>query len=73
MAMQRWGIYISRGACDGEPSVFNEPAIFLIRPDGILHGAIVNSAPFSRPHVDDLLSSIKYILQHNYPIRGAEA
>lgn len=72
IAMQRWGLYISRGAYDREPPLFNEPAIFLIRPDGILHSAIINSAPFYRPHADDLLSGISYILKNHYPVRGTE-
>lgn len=72
IAMQRWGLYISRGAYENEPLLFNEPATFLIRPDGILYAAVIASTPFSRPHADDLLSGISYVVEHNYPVRGAE-
>lgn len=70
--MQRWGLYISKGAYPNEPALFSEPAIFLIRPDGTLNTAIISSTPFARPHFDDLIGGIDYILKNNYPIRGTE-
>src|SRR5689334_8101951 len=31
--MRSWGLFLSRGL-EGEPALFNEPALFLIAPDG---------------------------------------
>ena len=70
--MRRWGLYISKGAYENEPAQFNEPAIFLVKPDGILAIAIISTIPFARPHLDDLISGLDYILANNYPIRGTE-
>ncbi|NJK27845.1 MAG: AhpC/TSA family protein [Coleofasciculaceae cyanobacterium SM2_3_26] len=71
-AMQRWGLYVSRGAYDNEPPFFNEPALFLVRPDGILHYAVINSGPFGRPYIEDMIGGIDYIMTNNYPVRGTE-
>lgn len=71
-AMRTWGLYISKGAYPNEPDFFNEPAIFFVRPDGTLNTALINSTPFGRPHFEDLLGGIDYILKNNYPIRGTE-
>lgn len=70
--MRRWGLYISKGAYENEPAHFNEPAIFLVKPDGILSMAIISTTPFARPHLEDLLSGLDYVLKNNYPIRGTE-
>lgn len=70
--MRRWGLYISQGAYENEPDRFNEPAIFLVKPDGILAIAMISTIPFARPHFDDLIEGLDYILKNNYPIRGTE-
>ena len=70
--MRRWGLYISKGAYDNEPARFNEPAIFFVKPHGILAVAMISTIPFARPHLDDLISGLDYILRNNYPIRGTE-
>ena len=70
--MRRWGLYISKGAYENEPARFNEPAIFLVKPDGILAIATISTIPFARPHFDDLINGLDYILKNNYPIRGTE-
>ena len=41
-----WGLYLSQGIKDGEPDLFSEPGFFLVRPDGTLYYAAVNSAPW---------------------------
>ncbi len=70
-----WGLYISksRGVTSvgiEEPEQFNEPGLFLIRPDGSLYLATVQSVPFARPHFDELLRAIDFIAQKDYPPRG---
>jgi len=72
-----WGLYISKGRPKtdpkkvGEPVMFAEPGHFLVRPDGTLFFAAVQSMPFTRPPVADLLKDIAYILKNDYPPRGA--
>ncbi len=74
---RRWGLYISKGRPKtdpskvGEPPLFVEPGHFLVRPDGTLFFAAVQSMPFTRPPVADLLKDIGYILKNDYPPRGA--
>ncbi len=70
--MRAWGLYISKGALEGEPELFNEPAVFLVKPCGQITLAIVGTTPFGRPHVDDLIGGIDYIMKNNYPVRGTE-
>lgn len=70
--MRSWGLYISKGAFENEPSLFCEPGLFLVKPDGILFYAAVNSGPFGRPPISEMLSSIDFVLKKDYPIRGTE-
>ncbi|MBE9192598.1 AhpC/TSA family protein [Gloeocapsopsis crepidinum LEGE 06123] len=70
--MRRWGLYISKGAFENEPPLFCEPGLFLVKPDGILFYAAINSGPFGRPPISEMLSSIDFVLKKNYPVRGTE-
>jgi peroxiredoxin len=70
-----WGLYISnsRGATSAgieETRQFNEPGLFLVRPDGTLYWAAVQSVPFARPHFEEVLSAIDFIKSKDYPARG---
>lgn len=67
---RRWGLYISESIKDGEPRRFNEPGLFLVRPDGELHYVAINSMPFGRPEPDAMLKAISFILDEEYPARG---
>ena len=69
-AARKWDLYISEGKDKKEPAVFFEPGLFLVRPDNILYAASMQSVPFARPRLDDVMKSIKYILRNDYPIRG---
>lgn len=68
------GLYIS-SAIPGsaEPSVFSEPALLLIKPDQTLYFASIQSMPFTRPPLDQLLQGIDYAIKSGYPARGALA
>ncbi|MXP09476.1 peroxiredoxin-like family protein [Pseudoblastomonas halimionae] len=68
---REWGLYISekREGSD-EPDVFSEPGLFLVRPDGTLFFAQAQSAPFTRPSIDQLLDGVDFILEKGYPARG---
>ena len=72
-SMRRWGLYVSKGASEKEPPLFNEPALFLIKPDRTVAYAVINSGPFGRPHLSDVAEGIDFILKNQYPIRGTEA
>ncbi len=68
--MRTWGLYLSRGIKEGEPDLFSEPALFLLQPDGTVYSAHVQSMPFARPHLKNLLNSIGWIRENSYPARG---
>jgi peroxiredoxin len=75
---RRWGLYISstRGKTSAgieESQLFNEPALFLVRPDGTLYFASVQTMPFARPHFDDVLSALDFVIANDYPARGEVA
>ncbi|RMD64458.1 MAG: AhpC/TSA family protein [Alphaproteobacteria bacterium] len=70
-----WGLFISAGrgrtsAGIEEPDYFNEPGLFLIRPDATLYASMVSSMPFARPHFDDVLKALEFIIEKDYPARG---
>jgi len=67
---RKWDLYLSKGIDQSEPDIFFEPGLFLIRPDSTLYAASIQSMPFLRPELDDLLKSIDYILDNDYPARG---
>lgn len=72
---RRWGLYVSTGkgatsAGVDEPALFVEPGLFLIRPDGTLYFATVQTMPFARPAFADILSALDFVIAKNYPARG---
>jgi peroxiredoxin len=69
-SMREWGLYISRGIKADQPELFSEPGLFLIRPDRTLYYVAVQSMPFARPSLQDLLSGIDFVLKNDYPARG---
>lgn len=68
--MREWGLFVSRGIKKDEPAVFNEPALFLISPDGSVYYESILSMPAGRPRLDDLLGGIEYWTANDYPARG---
>lgn len=68
-----WGLYLSEAIKDAEPDLFAEPGLFLVRSDGTLYYAAVNSAPFGRPHLPSFLKSLDFIQGNDYPARGEVA
>lgn len=68
--MREWGLFVSHGINDAEPTVFNEPALFLISPDGSVYYESILSMPVGRPRLDDLLGGIEYWTANDYPARG---
>jgi len=52
------------------PDAFGEPGIFLIRPDGTIYMAALNSMPAARPRIDDVVQAIEFFTDRSYPPRG---
>jgi peroxiredoxin len=70
-ARDDWGLHISKARENTqEADFYAEPGIFYIAPDQTLYFAWVQSSPFARPRLDDVISGIQYRLDKNYPPRG---
>jgi peroxiredoxin len=67
---KEWGLYLSKGISDKEPDLFSEPGMFLIRKDGTLYCSSVQTMPFARPALDDILKAIDFVEKEGYPARG---
>ena len=72
---RKWSLYVSRSngmtsAGVVEPDLFNEPGLFLVRPDGRLYWGTTSTMPFGRPHFNEVLQSLDFVLAKNYPARG---
>jgi peroxiredoxin len=70
--MREWGLFVSRGITDAEPAIFNEPALFLVSPDGTVYYEAILSMPVGRPRLDELLSGIDHWTTNHYPARGGD-
>jgi hypothetical protein len=44
--------------------------VFLVRPDGSLYYGAVQTMPFARPNLADLVGSLDFAIPNNYPARG---
>ncbi len=72
---RQWGLYVSSGIGKTsvgveEPALFSEPGLYLVRPDGTLYFGSVQTMPFSRPRLADILPALDFVLAKNYPGRG---
>lgn len=72
---REWGLNISssRGKTSlgiEEPAQFSEPGVFLVRSDGTLYWASVQTMPFARPHFAEMLTAIDFVIKNDYPARG---
>jgi len=70
-----WGLHrsASRGLTSigiEEPAEFNEPGIFIVRPDNTLYWAQISTMPFARPHFREIIGGLKFALEKDYPARG---
>ncbi|SDH60841.1 redoxin domain-containing protein [Winogradskyella thalassocola] len=66
---REWGLFISKGI-KKEPETFIEPGLFVIRPNQELYCASIQTMPFARPGLDDVIGAIKFVLDKDYPARG---
>lgn len=67
---REWGLYISEAIGEAEPRRFAEPGIYLLRPDGTVYAAWIQSSPFARPRWEDVLGAIEFVKDKDYPPRG---
>ena len=72
---RKWGLYVSssKGPTSAgvvEPDLFNEPGLFIVRPDGTLYWGTTSTMPFGRPHFNEILQSLDFVIPKNYPARG---
>ncbi|REK10784.1 MAG: AhpC/TSA family protein [Planctomycetota bacterium] len=67
---RHWGLYVSKGIKADEPELFSEPGLFIVRPNLELYAASIQTMPFTRPSIDELISGFSYIIQNDYPGRG---
>jgi peroxiredoxin len=72
---RKWGLYVSRSngmtsAGVVEPELFNEPGLFIVRPDACLYWGTTSTMPFGRPHFNEVLQSLDFVISKNYPARG---
>lgn len=65
-----WGLYISDAFQTKETTRFSEPGFFLVRSDGTLYSAVVNSTPFFRHSFADVMEALDMIAARDYPPRG---
>lgn len=69
-SMREWGLFVSGAITDDEPAFFGEPGLFLVRPDGTLYAAVLNTMPFGRPHLEEVVAAVRWVGEHGYPARG---
>jgi peroxiredoxin len=67
---KEWELYLSQGINDKEPELFSEPGMFLIKTDQTLYFSSVQTMPFTRPKMDDVIQAVDYIENKQYPARG---
>ena len=67
------GLYISegRGLNPGsglkEPMLFAEPALMLVKPEGELYAAWIQSTPYARVHISEVLTAVDNFVARNIP------
>ena len=69
--MEQLGVYISDPLSPDETDRrFSEPAIFCVRPDGVIQIVCLSNGPAARPDLDELLDGMKFNIEHKRPARG---
>ncbi len=69
--MQDLGLYISNPRSPEETDrPFPEPGMFAINPKGKVQLIDISNTPFNRSNLGELVETIEWIQENNYPIRG---
>jgi peroxiredoxin len=70
---QAWSLFLSRGdpARPEMPTVFSEPALYLVDPEHRIFFAALCTAPVGRPRISDMVSWFEFMEARGaYPMRG---
>jgi peroxiredoxin len=67
---REWDLFLSTGIRADEAPLFSEPACFLIRADGTVQFAVINSMQRMRPYADDIIDTIARMAETGEPARG---
>jgi peroxiredoxin len=71
--VRKAGLYISEGrglnsvTSQKEPMLFAEPALLLVRPEGELYAAWIQSTPYARVHIAEILAAVDNFTARNLP------
>ncbi len=69
--MKELGLYISHPRSPEETDKpFAEPGMFAVNPDGKVQLIDISNTPFNRADLDELLETVEWIQENDYPIRG---
>jgi peroxiredoxin len=69
--MQDLGLYISHPRSPEETDKpFPEPGMFAVNAEGKVQLIDISNTPFNRSDLDELLETVEWIQENNYPIRG---
>lgn len=69
--MQDLGLYISHPRSPEETDrPFPEPGMFAVNPEGNVQLIDISNTPFNRSDLGELIETIKWIQENDYPIRG---
>lgn len=72
--MRELGLYISDPRNPEETDrPFAEPGTFAINSDGKLHLIEISNTPFNRADLAELLDTVDWVQENDYPIRGTHA
>ena len=67
--VEKFGLFTSEAINDDEPDVFAEPAMLVFKGTDY-HMGWVQSVPFARPALDDVIDTIEFVEKKDYPPRG---
>lgn len=70
VAKEAWGLYVSKAIKEKEADYFSEPGLYIIRPNGMLFASNIQTMPFARPPLEEVLNAIRFALKNDYPGRG---
>jgi len=69
--MQDLGLYISHPRSPEETDKpFPEPGMFAVNAEGKVQLIDISNTPFNRSDLDELLETVEWIKENEYPIRG---
>lgn len=58
---ETWDLYTAdRRDAHGRERLFNQPGLFLVRPDRTLYAAFVQSSEFARPNLEQVRQAVAY-------------